>query len=183
MFGTRVGRFLSKYMLGPAVGSYVLWGSTSSGRSPSVFHREEPQIAALPEFIAAGVFLFLLLHVPPFRTVVWTGLKGLFHGLRIVLWDVPRAILRTSVMRRFFAGPIWRWVLKPAIPAALAFAVLGDDIQWPIAVGIFVLVEIVWTRAMAACRGICRRLVRSIRALLCPPSIAGARHVAAGYLR
>jgi hypothetical protein len=146
LFGTRVGRFLSKYVLGPAVGSYVSLEGLQHIVGPIVehgFHRDEPHIAVPPAFAAVGVFLFLLLHVPPFRHGLVLAFKGLFHVLRIVLVDLPRAIFRTSLMRRFVAGPIWRWILKPAIPAAIAFVLLGDEVQWPIAAAIFVLVEIV----------------------------------------
>ena len=146
LFGTPIGRFLSRFLLLPILGSYISLEGVQHIVGPIVehgFHAEEPHIATPTAFITLGVFLFLLLHVPPFRKGVGYALRGLLHVLRIVLIEVPRAILRTSLMRRFVAGPVWRWVLKPALPAAVAFFVLSDRVQWPIALAVFVLVEII----------------------------------------
>lgn len=49
---------------------------------------------------AGGLFLLLVFHVPPFRRGVLRVLRGVGRAIRFVLWDVPRAVLRSELVRR-----------------------------------------------------------------------------------
>ena len=112
LFGTRVGRFLSKYLLVPRGRLVRRARGTPAHRRAD--RRARVQSRGAEDRRPAGVHHGRRDPVPVAsrsavaRRAVGRDQGAVRHGLRIVLIDVPRAILRTSVMRRFFAGPIWR---------------------------------------------------------------------------
>jgi hypothetical protein len=75
-----------------------------------------------------GAFLFLLLHVPPFRRAVVAGLRLMYRGLRALFVDLPQALrdwppLRRVLDSRAFAAFAY-YLLKPGVAAGLVWLAL-----------------------------------------------------------
>lgn len=142
LFGTVTGRFLTLYLLLPCIGSFMALQGAQHIVGPFcklALHLEEPEIATLETEAAGAVFLFLMLHLRPFRAAVIYGAKLLWRTIAFVLWTGPRWMLRTTVARLYFASPIHRWIVRPAIPAAIALLILHGRVQYPAAIAVFVL--------------------------------------------
>lgn len=142
LFGTVTGRFLTLYLLLPYIGSFMAIEGAQHIAKPvceHLLHVEEPEIATNTTIIAGAIFLFLLLHVRPFRAAVIFGAKWLWRSIAFLLWTGPRWLLRTRLARAYFKSPVHRWVIKPAIPAAIAFLILRGRVQYPAAIAVFVL--------------------------------------------
>jgi len=95
---------------------------------------------ATPNLIALGAaFLFLLLHVTVFRRAVVAVLRVIGRVLRFVLVTVPRAVLRRPLVIRLLGSRFSRWVIQPAIPAAIAW--LGSDgvVHWIVPPAVFIV--------------------------------------------
>jgi hypothetical protein len=105
-------------------------------------HHAAPQIATRSTILAGAVFLFLVLHVPPFRRAVGFALRILGRGLRLVVFDAPRALLRRPLMRRLMASRFVRWVVKPGVPAAIGLMAADGVLRWPLAGSVFVLLAL-----------------------------------------
>jgi hypothetical protein len=75
-----------------------------------------------------SIFLFLLLHVPPFRKVVWRGLVLLGQGLHRILIDGPAWLTQQPAIRAFLqSAPVRfarRFLFKPLIVALLVALVV-----------------------------------------------------------
>ncbi len=76
----------------------------------------------------AGVFLFGLIHLPEFRTQVLKLLRALYDVIKGLLIDVPHWILDRPEVRRLIETRgfqlLWRLMVKPMIPALLAYGTL-----------------------------------------------------------
>jgi hypothetical protein len=105
-------------------------------------HHAVPEIATGTSITAGAVVLFLLLHAPPLRRAVVLVLRLIGRGLRLVLFDAPRALLRRPLVRRLLGSRFFRWVVKPAVPAAAAWSLGQGVLRWPIAAGVFVLLAL-----------------------------------------
>lgn len=93
---------------------------------------------ATPTTIAIGAaFLFLLLHVTVFRRVVLLLLRIAGRVLRLVLFTLPRALLRRPLVLRLLGSQFSRWVVQPAIPAAVAWLIADGWARWVVAAGVF----------------------------------------------
>ncbi|HET9620207.1 MAG TPA: hypothetical protein VFP84_02490, partial [Kofleriaceae bacterium] len=168
LFGTPVGRFLSLYIILPLLGSFTVFKGVQEMVELVAKHthhaaRELAAIDALPPGAAAAfhavahnthhatieiatpetilggaVFLFLLLHVAPFRRGVGFAVRQLARGLGIVLIDLPRAALAIPIVRRALNSRFMRWVVKPGLPPALFLLVTDGKIRWPVAAAVFV---------------------------------------------
>ena len=120
-------------LLSPNASSVVRWVGIVAKHT----HRGVPEIATASTIFGGAVFLFLLIHAPPFRRAVGYGLRMLGRGLRLVLFDAPRALLQRPLMRRFLASWFARWIVKPGIPAALGLVLTDGILRWPVAAGVF----------------------------------------------
>ncbi|HEU4614952.1 MAG TPA: hypothetical protein VFS15_22825, partial [Kofleriaceae bacterium] len=99
----------------------------------------EPHIATRTTLYGGAAFLFLLLHVPPFRHAVVLALQALWRLVRLILFDIPRVLWRLPFVRRILDSRLDRWLVRPAIPTVIvAFAVadLGRW-RWPITAATF----------------------------------------------
>ncbi|HTR51541.1 MAG TPA: hypothetical protein VMJ10_12585 [Kofleriaceae bacterium] len=145
LFGTRIGRLLSLYLLLPVLGSFVAVEGVQHliGPLADIAFGVEPRIASLPVFAAVAGFLFLLLHVPPFRHAIGYALRVLGRVIRFVLYDAPKALWNTRAVRRLRESRFGRLVLAPAIPAAIIAPIIGGRFGWPVAAAVFVVAEIV----------------------------------------
>ncbi|MEO8699788.1 MAG: hypothetical protein ABI867_07080 [Kofleriaceae bacterium] len=126
LFGTPIGRFLTLYAMLPLLGAYATVQGLQHMIGP-LWHKLfgiEPEIATTTSLVATTGFLWLLLHVRPFRTLmVWLALK-LVRGLKLLLWDLPRAIWRHPIAVAALRSKLFRWVIRPALPAAFALLVI-----------------------------------------------------------
>ena len=139
LFGTRLGRLLTLYAILPLLGSYLVFEGAQhmvGWVAKHAFHTE-PVIATNPRIYAGAALLFLLIHVPVFRRGVVFGLRQLGRGLRFVLIDAPLAVLRRPLVRRMLDSRVSRWVIQPALPAALAWQAADDPWRWPVAAAVF----------------------------------------------
>ncbi len=141
LFGTRIGRFLTLYLMLPMLGSFAVVEGLQHMVGPIVkkLSGVEPTIATTESLIGGAIVLFLLIHVAPFRHGAWVALKLLWRVLRLVLFDAPRAAWRHPLMQRFLESRLRRWVIRPAIPAAIAALLTGDPYRWFVAGGVFVV--------------------------------------------
>ena len=125
-------------VLPPDAAALVRWVGTAARQT----HRGIPEIATAPFILSGAVVLFLLLHAPRFRGAVASGLRLVGRVLRFVLYDAPRALLRRPLMQRFLESWFARWIVKPAIPAALGLVIADGILRWPLTAGLFVVLAI-----------------------------------------
>jgi hypothetical protein len=143
LFGTPLGRVLTLYLILPLLGSYIVFQGAHHMVGAIAKHviGREPRIATPGRIYVGAAFIFLLLHVPVVRRAVVAALRLLGRGLRLVLIDLPRALLRLSLVRWALDSWFARWVIQPALPAAIAWW-LGDAVweppwPWPFAAAVF----------------------------------------------
>jgi hypothetical protein len=120
-------------VLSPGPASAVRWVGMVARNA----HHAPPEIATGSSILGGAVFLFLLLHVPPFRRAVGFALRLTGRCLRFVLFDGPRAVLRRPWIRRLLASRFSRWVVKPGVPAAIGFVLAHGTLRWPLTAALF----------------------------------------------
>lgn len=112
------------FQFDPQEASQIVTGAVSSSATVGAHHRtwlsEWPTVAAL------GVFILLLVHVPPFRRLVFAAAREAWGIIRRVFWDLPVAVLASPVVRTLSRSRVVR----------LAIHYLG----WPFAATVFVTV-------------------------------------------
>ena len=123
---------------------------------------------ATPTMILIGAaFLFLLLHVTLFRRAVLLVLRMVGRVLRLVLFTLPRALLRRPLVLRMLGSRFSRWVVQPAVPAAIAWLVSDGLARWLVAGGVFVGFAL----------GLNSRLGRRAQELLADALVRGGRQL------
>jgi hypothetical protein len=123
-FGTRVGRFLTRYLLLPFGGAFFLLKGLEEVVGMVHHGLGEGLKEAAPYAVGPlGLFLFGLIHVGPFRRVVGKGLHQVWRGLRGLFYDLPAFVLRLPPVRRFFQSRLYflcyHFLLRPGAWAAL----------------------------------------------------------------
>ncbi|NVB82626.1 MAG: hypothetical protein HOV81_29870 [Kofleriaceae bacterium] len=151
MFGTKVGRFLTRFALLPLLGAFAVVEGLQHMIGPlsKLLTGHEPEIATPATLWGGAAFLFLLLHVPLFRRAVVFVLRWVWRIVKLILFDAPAALWRTPIVRRILDSRFNRWIVRPAIPAAIvAFAIhvepRPDRYTWPIVGGVFVFCALVF---------------------------------------
>jgi hypothetical protein len=143
-FGTPFGRLLVLFLLLPfGVAFLALRGTDLLAEEAVHFanllaghHRQpgephyHPTHLAMPWAVAGlGIFLLLLINVPPFRQRIFAGLRVLGLGLRWALIDAPLCVLRSpavqAVLRSRPLAFVRRHLLFPLLLAAAAAGVLA----------------------------------------------------------
>ncbi len=140
LFGTPVGRTLTLYLMLPFLGSFAVLEGLQHMVGPLVHKLTgvEPVIASTSSLVGGAIFLFVVLHVGPARTVLWAGTKLLGRVLRFVLWTIPVAFWTSPPMLRFRRSILMRWGIKPALPALLVVWLVADPLwRWIFAGGVF----------------------------------------------
>jgi hypothetical protein len=127
----------------------------------------EPVIYTTESLLGGAVFLFLLLHVPPFRRVVVAGARGVWRGLRFVVLDALVAVWLHPIAQAILQSRFVRWVVKPAIPAALAAWLAWGWWRWAVAGAVYAV-------AAAALNS---RLGRRVEEIAIDWLVRSARHV------
>ncbi len=123
---------------------------------------------ATPTTIALGAaFLFLLLHVTLFRRAVVLVLRIIGRVLRLLLITIPLAVLRRPLVLRLLDSGFSRWVLQPAIPAALAWLVTHGVLSWVVAGAVFLVFAF----------GLNSRLGRRAQELIADAIVRGGRQL------
>jgi hypothetical protein len=162
-FGTPMGRFLMRFLVLPFGGAFVLLAGLyflgeegphlmrKAHLLPPLTHEEEEYHKQNPmpwhvygvgpfttATLALGVFLFLTLHVPPFRAVVVLVLRRLWRGLRLVLIDGPVWLYRLPLLRALLRSPpvvlFGRFLARPLLVTATAVL-----IAWALGAGALTL--------------------------------------------
>ncbi len=129
LFGTKIGRFLSLYLLLPALGALgVIEGLNHTvGLLIGIITGHHPTISTPTTLIGTGVFIFLLLHVPPFRRLmIWAGLK-LWWLIKVLFWVGPLALWRHPLASAYFASRAHRLVIRPALLGGIAWLCVPAD--------------------------------------------------------
>jgi hypothetical protein len=119
-FGTRPGRFLTRYIALPFGGAYLLLNGLGHFTHGLHLHLGRPQ-----NVLALGFFFLGLLHVPPFRRQVVSALRLTGRGLHALvvsgpLWLAERPLVHAVLQSRpvVFFG---RHLLSPLIIAGLGW--------------------------------------------------------------
>ena len=128
LFGTGPGRLLTRYALLPLLGAFAVLQGLQHMVGP-LMHKlagHEPEIYSRASLLGGAAFLFLLLHVPPFRRGVARVGRGLWSGVRLVVLDGLVAVLLHPVTQAILRSRFVRWVVKPGLPAVLAVWLVGS---------------------------------------------------------
>jgi len=141
LFGTFVGRLLTKFVLLPLLGAFAVVEGLQHMVGPLVklFTGHMPQIATSATLYGGAAFLFLLIHVPVFRRGVTWVLVRVWRAVKRLLFDWPLALWRTPFVRRIRDSRIVRWLIRPAIPALIVVLVVEHKHRWWIAAGTLVV--------------------------------------------
>ena len=148
VFGTWFGRILTLYLFLPLLGSLAVVEGLQHMVGPLVkkIWGFEPQISTPHTLYGFAGFLFLVLHVRPIRRAVFWLFGQLWRALKFVLWTIPITIWMHPVLRRAFASAPYRWVIRPAVPAALTWLFTSPLLEWArwvVAGGVFLVTAIV----------------------------------------
>ncbi len=147
LFGTTLGRVLTRFVLLPLLGALAVVEGLQHMIGPLVhaLTGNEPVIATTFTRYGAAAFLFLVLHVLPFRRAVLFVLRWSWRAVRLLLFDLPRRLWRVPFVRRVLNSRLDRWLLRPALPTLIvAFAIVdGGRYRWPIAAAVFVAAALI----------------------------------------
>lgn len=119
-------------------GGELIWYDSSAGSAlaAQVFtpfaNRTQPPpqqegspLIAWPTIVGLGLFLLLMIHVPPFRGVVFKILGFVWWMVRGILWDIPIGVWRSSAVRGFRQSIAVRFLVRhfwsPTLITALLF--------------------------------------------------------------
>ena len=135
-FGTRIGRWLTLYLLLPLLASFALIEGAHHMTAPFADKLGYTvQISTRETILVTAGVLFLLLHVHHLRRALWFGLTWFWRGLRGILFDIPRWIWRHPAMRWLVRSWFVRWIIKPAIPATVATLIAWRLGWWRYVIG------------------------------------------------
>jgi hypothetical protein len=141
-FGTPAGRFLTLFFVLPFGGAFLILeglqhvvarvlgqhhAASAAGEAAEHAHAGVHLLNAY-SLVLVGLFLLALIHVPPFRRALGSGLRAFFHGLRAVFVTWPASVLALPAVRRILDSRPWLFVrqyaLKPLLVAAPVALVL-----------------------------------------------------------
>lgn len=139
LFGTKLGRLFTLYLMLPFLGSFaVVEGLQHTvGLLWKKITHVEPEIATRTTLLGGAALLFLLMHVPIFRRGVILLLRAVGTVIKTILWTAPRAVWRHPVVQRVLDSWLTRWVLKPSVPALITALFVHGFWRWPIAGAVF----------------------------------------------
>lgn len=124
-FGTRIGRWLTLYLILPAVGAFVLLDGASHliGPVSGWLGFGEVYLLTPVSFGVAAVVLFGLLHSSHLRDAAKLALSALRFAFVAVFWRLPRWVLRLRAVRRVLSSkPVrvaTRYVVVPLLVAGV----------------------------------------------------------------
>ncbi|MHC4391454.1 MAG: hypothetical protein ACYS22_09055, partial [Planctomycetota bacterium] len=124
-FGNRVGRTLTRYAAIPLLGAFVALEGTQHllHMITERLHVGEVHLVSILSVLGLGAVILAHMQSPGLRRATARVFKAIGRGLRTLVWDLPKKILKLPALRRIFDSytfaMIRRFVLKPLIPAAL----------------------------------------------------------------
>jgi hypothetical protein len=132
-FGTRIGRFLTLFLVLPFAGAFMLLEGFKAVLHELPGHHgrhthDAPWLAnhlygEIVPTAVLGVVLLGVIHSPPFRTLLLGGLRLASRASRALLIDLPALVLRLPAVRRFLQSRIYvllyLFVFKPLLWAGL----------------------------------------------------------------
>lgn len=146
LFGTRIGRLLTLYLLLPLLGSFAVFEGIQQMFGPIADKLGYELDASNRETLLGGAaVLFVLLHIKPARQAVAIALRWTWRVVRFLLFDVPSAIWHHRYVEWLRATRFVRFGVRPAIPAAIALAIAWNLGFWRfvIAGGVFIVAAVV----------------------------------------
>jgi hypothetical protein len=135
LFGTAGGRFLTRVLLIPFLGAFVILEGLdhSVGLLIAKLGGPHPHFSSVPALAAVGLFLMATVNWPAFRAGVARGARALGRGLRAVFLDFPRWLARLPLVRFLFSSQLvrllFRYAVKPLALSAVALPLLPDGMR------------------------------------------------------
>jgi hypothetical protein len=136
MFGTALGRFLTKNVLLPFGAPLVtLWGlehmvNHYGGPEKLGWFAEDVELEPLWTCIPFGLFILAMMYVRRVRRVVLKGCRAVGHALYSLLFEVPIQLVQLPAVQRLWKSwsfqLLWWLVIKPLILAALVWPFLPE---------------------------------------------------------
>lgn len=130
-FGTRVGRFMTQYIVIPFAGAFVILEGLHHlldkifGQAPDALN---PIMSPL-SLVALGGFLIGVIHVPAFRQVIVDILKAFFNLVHGIVVDAPHWLINVTLIRQVLRSlPVVlfrRFVLNSLILTSLVYFLLN----------------------------------------------------------
>src|SRR5262249_4847856 len=100
--------------------------SSATRHKPEEAEHHKSFLIEWPTIVGVGVFFLLLLHVRLFRLTVFLILSYLWWIICCVLWDIPSAIWRSSLVRAIRHSAVARFLHRRfATPLMLGMLVVG----------------------------------------------------------
>lgn len=129
-FATPAGRFITRFLLMPFGGAFIglkgLHYLFEEGHA--LFGTPHVHVYNPERMLALGLVLFVILHGPGIREILWTTFKVLWNGLTFLLFEAPRALYEfppVAWLVRSLPGLVFRrYLLSPLIIAVLVWKVL-----------------------------------------------------------
>lgn len=129
-FATPPGRFITQFLLMPFGGAFI------GLKGLHYLFEEAHHLVGTPHvhvyspgrMLTLGVVLFVLMHGPGVREILWATLKLLWTGLKFLLFEAPRAIYEfppVAWLVRSLPGLVFRrYLLSPLLTAVVIWKVL-----------------------------------------------------------
>lgn len=125
-FGTRTGRFLTKYLALPYGGTAVLLEGLQHVVGPisKALGRHEVHVLSPASLAVGGTLALVLIASGDFRSALGRGLRGLYRVGRDVVVGIPAWLLRSALVRAVLASRSFAFACRAAvIPGLLAWLV------------------------------------------------------------
>lgn len=135
LFGTAPGRFLTRVLLIPFLGAFVLLEGLDHSVGLAIHKLGGPLVhfSSVPALIAVGLFIMATVNWPAFRSGVARGARALGRGLRALFVDLPRWLARLPLVRFLFSSQLvrllFRYAVKPLALSAIALPLLPDGMR------------------------------------------------------
>ncbi len=152
LFGTSPGRLLTRFVLLPAVGSYVIIEGLDHtiGLLIGKMLHLRMHFTQIASVTALAIFLLLCINWRAFANASRRMARAAGRGVRAGLVDVPRWIASRPILRRIGQSRVWRWTfrygIKPLGVAAIAWLLLPRGARAPervsVVLGAFLLVNL-----------------------------------------
>ena len=150
-FGTKVGRFLTRFLAVPFGGAFLIVAFVEHLAETIHRHAEPPWQLRLIQVLLLGMFLFGLIHFESFRRGAWRLTRAAFRGLRAavvrpITWFVHLPLVTWIVRSRLFKLFV-RFVFKPLAYTTAAWLTTPlERVQWHdaalLAAAIFLLMNL-----------------------------------------
>ncbi|MDX2087631.1 MAG: hypothetical protein SFX73_07265 [Kofleriaceae bacterium] len=144
LFGTPIGRLVTRYALLPLLGSLAVVEGLQHMVGPLMKKLVgwEPVISTTTTQLGGAIILLVLLYVAPARRAVVWILKMIWRVVKLLLYDIPGTLWRQPFMRRILESVAIRWVVRPALLAAIILPFVDGKWRWPIAGGVMLIVAV-----------------------------------------